>query len=519
MLGAIIGDIIGSFYERNNVKTKDFDLFPKEATFTDDTVMTLAVAKWLVEDKSHTEAGLVKIMQELGRKYLNAGYGGHFYEWILSDDPLPYNSWGNGAAMRVSPVGLYAKSLEETLMLAKISANVTHNHPEGIRGAQAIAAAVFLNRTDYSQLKVRQNNIKNYIQHTFGYNLDRSLDDIRATYKFDVSCQGSVPEAIIAFLESKNLQDCVRNAISIGGDSDTIAAIACSIFAAGVDCFSDAEPESCLIATRCKSYLDDYLLNIDSEFEKVLPFYIEKAWENESHYSNHRNSNDPDCLPDGTLIYYDREQRNLAFKIENVKEKKPSYIIYNATVIDDYGDFPPHFCPIEVVELFLTGKDARYFDGHTRVSYCVENDCSEFFDFILEDSKLSVRQMFEFYNDEYGISRNFVRANKTYYYIVTHGNVGSPWQHFGSNMRVESVSKHSTASIIPPRQEDCPNPTTTTIICSKCGWSCNADYLYCPKCGRKLGEESKVTPKWVNWCVRVVLLMIIWYISYLISHK
>lgn len=518
MLGAIIGDIIGSFYEWNNVKTKDFDLFPKEATFTDDTVMTLAVAKWLIEDKNHTEAGLVKAMQELGRKYLNAGYGGHFYEWILSDTPAPYNSWGNGSAMRVSPVGLYAKSLDEALELAKLTASVTHNHPEGIRGAQAIAAAVFLNRTDFSPLMVRQKNIKNYIQNTFGYNLSRSLDDIRTTYKFDVSCQGSVPESIIVFLESENLQDCVRNAISIGGDSDTIAAMACSIFAAGVDCFTDAEPESWLIATRCRSYLDEYLLNIDSEFEKVLPFYVEKPWEDECYYANSRNNEDPDCLPEGTQIFYDREQKELAFKIGSVKEKKPSYIIYNATVIEDDGDFPPHFRQIEVAELFLENKDARYVDGHKRVSYCVGSDCCEFFDFISEDSKLPIRQIFESYNDEYGINRNFVKANNTCYYILSHRNVDSPWQHFGPRKNTQTDLNYATAPYVHPQQEYNPKARIPTVfICNKCGYPCNTDYIYCPKCGRKFGEDSKVTSKWVKWCVRVVLLLAIWSISYLLN--
>lgn len=288
MLGAIIGDIIGSFYEWNNVKTIDFDLFPKEATFTDDTVMTLAVAKWLIEDKNHTDAGLVKTMQELGRKYPNAGYGGHFYDWIFSNNPLPYNSWGNGSAMRVSPVGLAANNIEDTLHLAEVSAAVTHNHPEGIKGAQAIAACVFYNRTLTGNLNERKQFIKDYVERSFGYNLSRSLDEIRPSYKFDVSCQGSVPEAIIAFLEAETLEECARKAVSLGGDSDTIAAMACSIFAAGVDCFSDTEPESWLIATKCQSYLDEYLLNINGEFEKALPFYVGKSWENEHHYANSR---------------------------------------------------------------------------------------------------------------------------------------------------------------------------------------------------------------------------------------
>ena len=155
MLGAIVGDIIGYFYEWNNVKTLDFDLFPKDVTFTDDTVMTLAVAKWLIEDKNHTDAGLVKTKQELGRKYPNAGYGRHFYDWIFSDNPHPYNSWGNGCAMRVGPIGWAFDTGHEVLEAAKVSAECTHNHIEGIKGAQATALCILLAR-----MRVLQSSIK-----------------------------------------------------------------------------------------------------------------------------------------------------------------------------------------------------------------------------------------------------------------------------------------------------------------------------------------------------------------------
>lgn len=232
MLGAIFGDIVGSTRELYNIKSKDFELLPRGSRFTDDTVMTLAVARWLMEDATHSSTKLVTIMQDMGRCYSNAGYGGSFIRWIFSDNPQPYNSWGNGSAMRVSPVGLIASNIDEALQLAKITASVTHNHPEGIKGAQAIAACVFLNRLPGS-LDERKRYIKDYVERTFNYDLSRTLDEIRSIYKFDVSCQGSVPEAIIAFLEAESLEDCARNAVSIGGDSDTIAAMACSIFAAG----------------------------------------------------------------------------------------------------------------------------------------------------------------------------------------------------------------------------------------------------------------------------------------------
>lgn len=223
MLGAVFGDIVGSVYEWNNVKTRDFPLERPGTRYTDDSVMTLAVAKWLLEDPSHSESHLIKCMQKLGRGHFKAGYGGSFRQWLQSKDPLPYNSWGNGSAMRVSPVALYANSLEEALERANTTAKVTHNHPEGVKGALAVAECVFLCREAADVDEVKR-EIRDSIPRKYGYNLERTLDEIRPDYKFDVSCQGSVPEAIMAFLESNSLEDCVRNAVSIGGDSDTIAA-------------------------------------------------------------------------------------------------------------------------------------------------------------------------------------------------------------------------------------------------------------------------------------------------------
>jgi len=215
MIGAIAGDVIGSVYEFFNVKTTDFPLFQNESSFTDDTVMTIAVADHILNGK-----GYVYVFKHWGNKYPEAGYGGNFARWLFSEDTRPYNSWGNGSAMRVSPVGFAYKSMETVLEEAKRSAEVTHNHPEGIKGAQATASAIFLARQANSK-----EDIKKYIEDKFGYNLNRSLDKIRPTYNFDVSCQGSVPEAIIAFLESDSFEDAIRKAISIGGDSDTIACI------------------------------------------------------------------------------------------------------------------------------------------------------------------------------------------------------------------------------------------------------------------------------------------------------
>lgn len=215
MLGAIIGDVIGSAFEWNNVKTKDFPLFSYSTDFTDDTVMTIATADKILNKKSYTE-----VFKHYGRAYPDAGYGVRFSRWLIGEDNEPYYSFGNGSAMRVSPVGFAFNSLDEVLKEAKHSAEVTHNHPEGIKGAQAAASAIFLARTGSSK-----ESIKYFIESSFGYGLSRTIEEIRPEYKFNESCQGSVPEAIIAFLESENFEDAIRTAISLGGDSDTIACI------------------------------------------------------------------------------------------------------------------------------------------------------------------------------------------------------------------------------------------------------------------------------------------------------
>ena len=215
LCGAIAGDIIGSVYERNRTNNRDFHLFSSSSKFTDDTVMTVANADWLLTGDS-----LLGIMQDYGNRYPHAGYGGMFRSWLREDEPKPYNSFGNGSAMRVSPIGWAFDSLEEALDAAKQSAEVTHNHPEGIKGAQAVAACVFMARTGKSKQE-----IKEYVESTFGYNLCRTCDEIRPNYHFDVTCQGSVPESIIAFLESTDFESAVRLAVSLGGDADTMGAI------------------------------------------------------------------------------------------------------------------------------------------------------------------------------------------------------------------------------------------------------------------------------------------------------
>ena len=224
LYGAIFGDMAGSTYEWHPVKNKKFETFPIKSHFTDDTVMTLAVASWL-GFTDRTSDSLVKTMQYFGSLHPYAGYGRNFYNWLRDEDPQPYYSWGNGSAMRVSPCGWVAKTLHEAETLAEASAIVTHSHPEGIKGAKAVAAAIYMAR-----IGSNKELIKDYIETAYGYNLSRTIEEIKSSgYKFDVSCQGSVPEAIIAFLESNSFEEAIRLAIYLGGDADTQAAIAGSI--------------------------------------------------------------------------------------------------------------------------------------------------------------------------------------------------------------------------------------------------------------------------------------------------
>lgn len=250
MFGAIAGDIIGSFYEIFPIKTKDFPLFHARSVFTDDTVLTVAVADAILTGNSYQQSII-----EIGRRYPGAGYGGSFIRWLHSGNPQPYNSWGNGSAMRVSPVGYAFDSEKEVLKEAKKSAEISHNHPEGIKGAQATAIAIFLARKGFKKKEIRTE-----IGRRFGYNLNRTVNEIRPTYSFDVSCQGTVPEAIISFLDSISFEDAIRNAISLGGDSDTLACITGGI----AEAFYGKVPKNILLKVR--SYLTSDLLSIAEKF-------------------------------------------------------------------------------------------------------------------------------------------------------------------------------------------------------------------------------------------------------------
>ncbi|MEW6529473.1 MAG: ADP-ribosylglycohydrolase family protein [Thermodesulfobacteriota bacterium] len=250
MLGAIAGDIIGSVYESAPIKTIDFPLFREDCFFTDDTVLTVAVADCLLSRANYPDK-----FKEYFRLYPFAGYGSAFYTWASSASREPYGSWGNGSAMRVSPIGMALDSLDEVLKEAERSASVTHNHPEGIKGAQATAAAIFLARSGASKEDIRR-----FVTTTFGYDLSEPLDSIRPRYRFDISCQGTVPPAITAFLESEDYEDAIRKAISLGGDSDTLACITGGI----AEAFYGGVPQH--IATRVREILDDRLNGVVTEF-------------------------------------------------------------------------------------------------------------------------------------------------------------------------------------------------------------------------------------------------------------
>ena len=264
MYGAILGDIIGSPYEFDRGgKTKDFPLFSGDSEFTDDTVMTIAVAAAFLpvhpemEDDAIRQRVVAKL-QKFGRLYPYAGYGGRFRWWLRDRHPQPYNSWGNGSAMRVSSVGWLFDDLEQVRRMARLSAEVTHNHPEGIKGAEATAAAIFLARTGSTKAE-----IKAYIEENFHYDLSRTCDEIRPGYHHVESCQETVPEAITAFLEGQSFEDVIRTAVSLGGDCDTLTCIAGSM----AEAFYGVPEE---LKTECRNRLPENLLEVQRRFDADL---------------------------------------------------------------------------------------------------------------------------------------------------------------------------------------------------------------------------------------------------------
>ena len=265
MYGAICGDIIGSKFEFDRGgKTKDFELFTDEDRFTDDTAMTVAIAEGLMNagkdaGTNDIKQAVIKSMRDWGHRYPNAGYGGRFWEWLfISRKPMPYNSYGNGSAMRVSPAGWFYDSLERTRTVARATAEVTHNHPEGIKGADCTASVIFLGRNG-----VGKDDIRKFVDAEFGYDLSESLDDMRKRHKMIITCQDSLPKALKSFFEGESYEDVVRNAVSLGGDTDTLGAIAGSMAEAfyGI-------PET--IKTLGKSYLPNDMLEVLNKFDSSI---------------------------------------------------------------------------------------------------------------------------------------------------------------------------------------------------------------------------------------------------------
>lgn len=274
MLGAIIGDIVGSAYEFNPTKSINFQLFTEESNYTDDTIMTMAIYDWYKSDPwNHKTIESCMVRMANSYKCPKGGYGGRFRQWLFHPEELPpydgsrhpYKSWGNGSAMRVSCIGWLKNSMEDVEELAKITAEVTHNHPEGIKGAQATAVAIFMARQGMSK-----DEIRNVIEQRYGYNLHRTCDEIRPTYKFDESCQGTVPEAIVAFLESTDFESAIRLAVSLGGDSDTLACITGGI----AEAFYNYIPE--WIKEEAMKRLPDHFKKLLEEFWNSVGYKKEK---------------------------------------------------------------------------------------------------------------------------------------------------------------------------------------------------------------------------------------------------
>lgn len=258
MLGAIVGDIVGSVYEDHPIKTTAFPLWHNDAKFTDDTVMTVACAEALLiaegRRPKEVRTAVVERMRYWGKKYPDAGYGRSFIQWLDTADPKPYGSWANGSAMRVSAAGWLYDTILKTTDHARYTAEVTHDHPEGIRGAEALAAAIFMLRNGKSK-----NEVKNYVRGVYGYDFMFTLDDIRPSYGFDVSCRGSVPQAFVSFFEGYDFESCIRNAVSLGGDSDTLAAMAGSLAEAHYGIPKEIEE-------KALSYLDDEMKRVYDKF-------------------------------------------------------------------------------------------------------------------------------------------------------------------------------------------------------------------------------------------------------------
>ena len=288
MFGALVGDIVGSFYEFNNAKSKEFSFFNSSNRFTDDSVLTLAISRYFLKFSTQENKGeLINIVKDTTRKYINAGYGPSFLRWINNDSSLPYNSYGNGAGMRVSPVAYVASSLEEAIKLSDFVTSITHNHPEGIKGARSIATSIYLLLHGASKKEIKEYVEKNY------YSLDFDYEDLVKNYKFEISCQKSIPQAIYLFLISKDYVDALKNAISIGGDSDTISDMVLALseayylnknnkegYAIISNLSQEKREEITKLNSRALSYLTSDLLEICKVFNKNFGLSIDQKYIN-----------------------------------------------------------------------------------------------------------------------------------------------------------------------------------------------------------------------------------------------
>lgn len=266
MLGAIIGDIVGSRFEWDNHRSKDFEFFTDDCFPTDDSIMSLAIVQAILiskENYSDLSENTIKCMQNIGRNYPDCGYGGHFFDWIFSDNPVPYNSFGNGSAMRVSAVGFVANSIEEAKEISRLVTEVSHNHLEGIKGAEATSVAIYMAKTGSDIYEIKDFIDKNY------YPMNFTINEIRDTYQFNETCQETVPQALNSFFESTSFEDAIRNAISIGGDSDTVAAICGGVAEAYYGIPAD-------IRKKALTFLDKRLMDILIQFENKYPPIMEK---------------------------------------------------------------------------------------------------------------------------------------------------------------------------------------------------------------------------------------------------
>ena len=398
MYGTIIGDIVGSIYEHHNIRNKDFELFDDSCSITDDTVMSCAIAKAMCEykndkDKEKFQTKCIEYMREIGVRYISAGYGGTFLKWLVIPNPQPYNSYGNGAAMRVSSIGMLANTLEEAEALAEISASVTHNHPEGIKGAKAMASAIWMLKNGYDKMAMKE-----YIEQKY-YSLNVDLELLKEKIGLDVSCEGTVPPAIKAFLDSENFEDCIRTAISIGGDSDTIAAMAGAL----AEVFYKV-PEN--IKSKAQEYLKSDLLEILNEFYKleksnsktikITPEdYASRFPNNNEEYFNKLDQREQDAYLECINYYYSQLIEYLIGKLDLIK--------YDQILSNSKNNFIPTSEDKMAIYQRLSSSYLKYL--YLRNNLYIENLSNEEIlrlrQFMQQQATLSNQELYRFIENTY----------------------------------------------------------------------------------------------------------------------